>query len=110
VKRRPLGTANHRIRAGIRRAADPIGATRARKLSSSTTLQMFGSTTSPRLRRNESATRDGSELIPICILRTASGVLVNTLLDWGVEVIFGLPGDGINGIVEGLRTRQDRSG
>ena len=31
---------------------------------------------------------------------TAADVLVETLLDWGVEVIFGLPGDGINGIME----------
>ena len=30
------------------------------------------------------------------------------LLGWGVDVIFGLPGDGINGIMEALRTRQDR--
>ena len=39
---------------------------------------------------------------------TASDVLVETLIDWGVEVIFGLPGDGINGIMEALRTRQDK--
>jgi pyruvate dehydrogenase (quinone) len=39
---------------------------------------------------------------------TAADVLVETLLDWGVEVIFGLPGDGINGIMEALRTRQDK--
>src|SRR3954468_17015592 len=39
---------------------------------------------------------------------TAADVLVETLIDWGVEVIFGLPGDGINGIMEALRTRQDR--
>ncbi len=39
---------------------------------------------------------------------TASDVLVETLLDWGVDTIFGLPGDGINGIIEALRTRQDR--
>ncbi len=38
---------------------------------------------------------------------TASDVLVDCLLDWGVEVIFGLPGDGINGVMEALRTRQD---
>ena len=30
------------------------------------------------------------------------------LLDWGVDTIFGIPGDGINGIIEALRTRQDR--
>jgi pyruvate dehydrogenase (quinone) len=35
-------------------------------------------------------------------------VLIDTIYDWGVEVIFGLPGDGINGIMEALRTRQDR--
>jgi pyruvate dehydrogenase (quinone) len=40
--------------------------------------------------------------------QTAAGILVDTLIDWGVEIIFGLPGDGINGIVEALRTRQDR--
>jgi pyruvate dehydrogenase (quinone) len=39
---------------------------------------------------------------------TAADVLIDTLMEWGVEVIFGLPGDGINGIMESLRTRQDR--
>src|SRR5712672_2999640 len=39
---------------------------------------------------------------------TAADCLVESLMDWGVEVIFGLPGDGINGIVESLRTRQDK--
>ena len=38
---------------------------------------------------------------------TAGDILVETLMDWGVEVIFGIPGDGINGIMEALRTRQD---
>jgi pyruvate dehydrogenase (quinone)/pyruvate oxidase len=33
---------------------------------------------------------------------------MDTLSDWGVEVIFGLPGDGINGLIESLRERQDR--
>src|SRR4029453_11299942 len=40
--------------------------------------------------------------------RTTSDVLVERLLDWGVGVVFGLPGDGINGIMEALRIRQDR--
>jgi len=40
--------------------------------------------------------------------RTAADVLADRLIDWGVRVIFGLPGDGINGIMEALRTRQDR--
>jgi pyruvate dehydrogenase (quinone) len=39
---------------------------------------------------------------------TAADVLIDTIIDWGVEVVFGLPGDGINGIMEALRTRQDR--
>src|SRR5437868_7278868 len=38
----------------------------------------------------------------------ASDVLIESLMDWGVEVVFGLPGDGINGIMEALRTRQDK--
>ncbi|MFZ0705052.1 MAG: thiamine pyrophosphate-dependent enzyme [Candidatus Korobacteraceae bacterium] len=38
----------------------------------------------------------------------ASDVLVECLIDWGVEVIFGLPGDGINGVMESLRTHQDQ--
>src|SRR5687767_15212110 len=39
---------------------------------------------------------------------TAADVLIDTLHDWGVEVVFGLPGDGINGIMESLRQRQDK--
>jgi pyruvate dehydrogenase (quinone)/pyruvate oxidase len=38
---------------------------------------------------------------------TASDVLIDTLHAWGVDVIFGLPGDGINGIMESLRKKQD---
>src|SRR5438045_6066611 len=40
--------------------------------------------------------------------QTAADVLVEGLIDWGVEVIFGLPGDGINGIMESLRTHCDQ--
>ncbi|HEX6605213.1 MAG TPA: thiamine pyrophosphate-dependent enzyme [Sphingomicrobium sp.] len=39
---------------------------------------------------------------------TAGDILVETLIDWGVEVLFGIPGDGINGVFEALRKRQDR--
>lgn len=39
---------------------------------------------------------------------TASDIMIDTLINWGVEVIFGLPGDGINGITESLRMRQDQ--
>src|SRR4051812_1314818 len=38
---------------------------------------------------------------------TAADVLIDAIYDWGVNVIFGLPGDGINGIMESLRTRQE---
>ncbi len=39
---------------------------------------------------------------------TASDILVDVLEQWGVEYIFGLPGDGINGIMEAMRKRQDK--
>lgn len=37
-----------------------------------------------------------------------SDIIAESLSDWGVKVIFGLPGDGINGFIESLRQRQDR--
>src|SRR5690242_476320 len=40
--------------------------------------------------------------------RTVADLLVTRLIDWGVEAIFGLPGDGVNGIFEALRTHQDK--
>src|SRR5436853_7163398 len=40
--------------------------------------------------------------------RTAAEILVDRLIEWGVDTIFGLPGDGINGIMEALRQRQER--
>jgi pyruvate dehydrogenase (quinone) len=39
---------------------------------------------------------------------TAADVLIDSLYDWGVDTIFGLPGDGINGVMEALRKRQDK--
>jgi pyruvate dehydrogenase (quinone) len=39
---------------------------------------------------------------------TAADVLVDTLIDWGVDTIFGIPGDGINGIIEALRVKQEQ--
>jgi pyruvate dehydrogenase (quinone)/pyruvate oxidase len=38
---------------------------------------------------------------------TTGDVIVQKLLDWGVDTIFGLPGDGINGIFESLRKAQN---
>src|SRR5690349_20031187 len=40
--------------------------------------------------------------------RTAADVLVDILIDWGVQIVFGLPGDGINGIMEALRKRREQ--
>lgn len=40
--------------------------------------------------------------------KTTSEILVGKLIEWGVSVVFGLPGDGNNGIMEALRQRQDR--
>jgi pyruvate dehydrogenase (quinone) len=37
-----------------------------------------------------------------------SELLVERLADWDVDTVFGLPGDGINGIMEGLRRHSDR--
>src|SRR5438093_8810945 len=40
--------------------------------------------------------------------QTVADLLIDRLIDWGVNTLFSLPGDGINGIFEALRTRQDR--
>jgi pyruvate dehydrogenase (quinone)/pyruvate oxidase len=39
---------------------------------------------------------------------TASDILIDAIHDWGVDVVFGLPGDGINGVIEALRKRADK--
>jgi pyruvate dehydrogenase (quinone)/pyruvate oxidase len=39
---------------------------------------------------------------------TGGDILVETLMKWGVDTIFGIPGDGINGVFESLRQRQDK--
>jgi pyruvate dehydrogenase (quinone) len=38
----------------------------------------------------------------------AAEVLIARLAEWGVDTVFGIPGDGINGIMEGLRRKQDK--
>jgi len=40
--------------------------------------------------------------------QTAADVLIDIIHDWGVDIVFGMPGDGINGIMEALRKRADR--
>ncbi len=39
---------------------------------------------------------------------TVADVLVESLIEWDVEVVFGLPGDGINGVMESLRTQREK--
>jgi hypothetical protein len=39
---------------------------------------------------------------------TAADILVNSLLEWDVDTVFGIPGDGINGIMEALRQQRER--
>jgi pyruvate dehydrogenase (quinone)/pyruvate oxidase len=40
--------------------------------------------------------------------KIAAELLIERLIDWGVDTVFGLPGDGINGVMEALRRHQDR--
>src|SRR5919108_1465304 len=40
--------------------------------------------------------------------KTTADLLVERLIDWRVDTVFGLPGDGINGIMESLRTHQEQ--
>ncbi len=40
--------------------------------------------------------------------KTASDQLVERLIEWGIDVVFGLPGDGINGVMEALRVHQEK--
>lgn len=37
--------------------------------------------------------------------KTAGEALVDLLIDWGVEHIYGMPGDSINSIIEALRKK-----
>lgn len=39
---------------------------------------------------------------------TGGQILIDAIHDWGVEVVFGMPGDGINGIMEALRQSENR--
>src|SRR5215472_3944126 len=40
--------------------------------------------------------------------KTTGDVIIETLIDWGVDTVFGLPGDGVDGIVEAFRKKQDK--
>jgi pyruvate dehydrogenase (quinone) len=38
--------------------------------------------------------------------KTVADLIIERLISWGVDTVFGLPGDGINGLFEALRTHQ----
>src|SRR5579875_2466248 len=40
--------------------------------------------------------------------KTTGDIVVETLMDWGVDTVFGLPGDGIDGFIESFRKVQDK--
>src|ERR687884_2158693 len=40
--------------------------------------------------------------------KTVADLIVERLISWGVNTVFGLPGDGINGLFEALRTHADQ--
>ena len=41
-------------------------------------------------------------------MSNAADLLIETLANCGVDTIYGLPGDGINGIMEAIRTHPDQ--
>jgi pyruvate dehydrogenase (quinone) len=60
-------------------------------------------------RRNGSAHALFSTMTIVCggqpMSRNGAEILIDTLVAFGVDTIFGLPGDGINGVMEAIRTR-----
>ena len=40
--------------------------------------------------------------------KKVADLLVDRLIDWGVDTIFGFPGDGVDGMFEALRTHQEK--
>jgi pyruvate dehydrogenase (quinone) len=40
--------------------------------------------------------------------KTTADLIIERLADWGVDTIFGIPGDGVNSLMEALRTHRDR--
>src|SRR5947209_2008972 len=40
-------------------------------------------------------------------MSTTAEILIETILEWGVDIIFGIPGDGVNGVMEAIRKAQN---
>jgi glyoxylate carboligase len=49
-----------------------------------------------------------SENEALTMARNGSDLLIEGLIEWGVDTIFGMPGDGINGVMEAIRTHSDK--
>src|SRR5438309_9053286 len=39
-------------------------------------------------------------------MSTTADILIDTIIEWGVEIVFGIPGDGVNGVMEAIRKAQ----
>ena len=52
--------------------------------------------------------RTGGSEKEALMAKTVADLLVERLIEWGVDTIFGFPGDGINGIFEALRKHQKK--
>src|SRR5688500_8402879 len=58
--------------------------------------------------RKQAHRQDGISVASFApMAQTAADILIEVLQEWGVDTVFGLPGDGINGIMEALRTRHE---
>jgi thiamine pyrophosphate-dependent acetolactate synthase large subunit-like protein len=44
----------------------------------------------------------------LVVARNGSDILIDCLTAWGIDTIFGMPGDGINGLMEAIRKREGR--
>src|SRR5581483_504777 len=44
----------------------------------------------------------------IKMAKTAGDVIVETLMQWGVDTVFGIPGDGVDGVIEAFRKKMDK--
>jgi hypothetical protein len=42
------------------------------------------------------------------VAKTTSDIIIERLLEWGVDTYYGLPGDGINGFFESMRQHRDQ--
>lgn len=73
-------------------------------LSSSSPASHRSVTVGGRSGKSSSARSPGFSKGSNDMLRTTADVLADRLIDCGVRVVSGLPGDGINGIMEALRT------